>query len=333
MPVSLAVPMPLARRALLALTATATAAVTSTAQAQPAWPSRPLRLVVPFPAGSTPDLAARAVALHFAQVFGQPCVVDNRAGGGGGIGTEAIARATDDHTIGVSIGGPASTAKLVNPALGYDPALDLAPVSLLVRMPLVLAVHPAVPARDMAEFTAHAKANPGLMNYASVGAGTLGHLAIAELAARHGLEMTHVPFRSLPQGVTEMVAGRIQLMAVATGAVLPQLREGLVRALAISSEQRFAAAPEIATLTEQREGAAIWTWVGLFAPRSIPTERLARLATEARHALAEPQAVRTLTTAGFEVVASAPDDFASFILAEIARWGPLISRLGIRPDS
>ena len=152
------------RRALLALTP-GFAAAPQCLRAQGAWPDRPVRIICAFPGGSTPDLAARAIAPHLQQVLGQPVVVENRAGGGGHIGTEAVARATDGHTLGVTIGGPGSTAKILNPALGYDPATDLAPISLLARLPFVLVVHPSVPARSAAEFVAYAKANPGKISY------------------------------------------------------------------------------------------------------------------------------------------------------------------------
>lgn len=317
------------RRALLALPAT----LALPARAQPAWPDRPVRVIVPFPGGSTPDIAARAVAPYFQQVFGQPFVIENRVGAGGAIGTEAIARATDGHTIGVSIGGPASTARILNPGLPYDPVADLVPVSWLVRLPIVLAVHPAVPARSLAEFIAHARANPGLLNYGSIGPGTLGHLFSAEFAARHGLDMVHVPFRSVPQAVTELVAGRIQMMAAISGAVLGQMREGTARALAISSEGRFARAPEVPTMTELGEGEAVWTWNGLFAPVGTPPARVARLAEAAARALAAPETARTLEAAGFEVVGSGPDALRALVAAEVGRWGPVIARLGIRPES
>ena len=319
------------RRGLLA--AGAALGLPGLARAQAAWPERPVRVIVPFPGGSTPDIAARTVANHFQQTFGQPFVVENRAGGGGSIGTDVIAKATDGHTIGVSIGGPASTARVLNPQLPYDPATDLAPVSLLVRLPIVFAVHPTVPARNLEEFIAYARANPGRLNYGSVGAGTLGHLVTAEFAARHGLDMTHVPFRSVPQGVTELVAGRIQAMGAVSGAVLPQVREGAVRALGITSEGRFAAAPEIPTFTEQGQGAAIWTWIGLFAPAATPAERITRLSAEAGRALATPEAQRALTAAGFEIVGSEPGVLRNFVADEIGRWGPLIRRLDIRPES
>jgi tripartite-type tricarboxylate transporter receptor subunit TctC len=324
-------PVTLNRRGLLAAGATLAAAPAFSQGA--AWPDRPVRVIAPFPGGSTPDIAARAVAAHFQSVFGQPFVVENRAGAGGAIGTDAIAKATDGHTIGVSIGGPASTARVLNPSLPYDPARDLAPVSLLVRLPIVFAVHPSVPARNLADFIAHARANPGRLNYGSVGAGTLGHLVTAEFAARHGLDMTHVPFRSVPQGVTELVAGRIEAMGAVSGAVLPQVREGGVRALGITSEGRFAAAPDIPTFTEQGQGEAVWTWIGLFAPPGTPAERIARLSAEAGRALAAPEAARAMTAAGFEVVGSDAETLRRFVAEEIGRWGPLIQRLGIRPES
>lgn len=326
----------LGRRGLLAASAAlaTTAPMAFGARAQAGWPERPVRVVVPFPGGSTPDVAARAVAQHFQAVFGQPFVADNRAGAGGAIGTEAIARATDGHTIGVSIGGPASTAKILNPQLSYDPATDLVPVSLLSRLPFVLAVHPSVPVASVQELVAYAKANAGKLNYGSVGAGTLGHLLVAEMAARHGLDMTHVPFRSVPQAVTELVAGRIQVMAAASGAVLGQVREGAVRALAISSDDRFPLAPEIPTLQEAGEpGEGAYGWIGLFAPPGTPEERVRRLADEAGKGLAAPQTAQAMTAAGFEVVGSDPEGLRRLVTAEIDRWGALIQCLGIRPES
>jgi tripartite-type tricarboxylate transporter receptor subunit TctC len=325
------------RRDIVTLLAAGLAAPLDAPRAQSsaaAWPERPVRVIVPYPGGSTPDIAARAVAQHFQQAFGQPFVTDNRAGGGGVIGTEAIAKATDGHTIGVSIGGPASTAKILNPALAYDPTTDLVPVSLLARLPFVLAVHPSVPARSLAELIAYARANPGKLNYGSVGAGTLGHLLVAELVARHGLDMTHVPFRSVPQSVTELVAGRIQLMAAASGAVLGQVRDGQVRPVGISSEGRVPLAPDIPTLSEQGEpGGAAYGWIGLFAPPGTPAERVTRLAAEAGRALAAPQTAQAMTATGFEIVGSAPEVLRALVAAEVTRWGEVIRRLGIRPES
>jgi tripartite-type tricarboxylate transporter receptor subunit TctC len=323
------------RRATLALPLLATPSlVPFGALAQPAWPDRPVRIIVGFPGGSTPDIAARAVATHLQSVLGQPVVVDNRAGGGGVIGVEAAIRAGDGHTLAVTIGGPGSIAKILNPALAYDPQTDLAPISLLARMPFVLSVHPSLPVRSVAELIAHARANPGRLNFGSVGAGSTGHLLVAEFAARHGLDMTHVPFRSVPQSVTELVAGRIELMAAAAGAVLGQARGGQVRAIGVSGDRRMAQLPEVATLTEQGEpGAGIFAWIGLFAPAGTPAERIARLATEAGRGLSNPETGRALEAAGFEPLGTPPAVLAELIRAEVAHWGPVIRRLNIRPES
>jgi len=322
------------RRAALTLPALAGAALLSPALAQPAWPDRPVRIIVGFPGGSTPDIAARAVATHFQQVFGQPFVIDNRTGGGGTIGAEATARATDGHTLGVTIGGPGSIAKILNPALGYDPTTDLQPVSLLARMPFVLAVNSNVPARNVAELIAHARANPGRLNYGSVGAGSTGHMLVAEMAGRQGLDMTHIPFRSVPQSVTEIVAGRVELMAAAAGSVLGQVRAGQVRALAVSGDARMPQLPDVPTLTEAGEpGAGIYAWMGLFAPAAMPAERVARLAQEAGRALSNPETGRTLEAAGFEPLGTPPALLQALIQAEVAHWGPIIRRLNIRPES
>ncbi|MBY0337581.1 MAG: tripartite tricarboxylate transporter substrate binding protein [Acetobacteraceae bacterium] len=323
--------MTITRRAALALPALA---LPGLAAAQPAWPDRPVRIIVGFPGGSTPDIAARAVAQHLQTVLGQPVVVDNRAGGGGAIGAEAVARATDGHTIGVSIGGPASLARILNPQLAYDPQADLQPISLLARMPLVLSVHPSLPVRSVTELVAHVRANPGRLNYGSVGAGSTGHLLVAEMAARHRLDMVHVPFRSVPQSVTELVAGRIEVMAAAAGAVLGQARGGQVRAIGVSGERRMEQIPEVPLLTEAGEPARdVYAWIGLFAPNGVPAERIARLAEEAGRAMSNTETARALVAAGFDPMGTRPDVLARLIRDEVAHWGPVIQRLGIRPES
>jgi tripartite-type tricarboxylate transporter receptor subunit TctC len=304
------------------------------AQAQATWPDRPLRMIVSFPGGSTPDLAARAVAPHLQQVLGQPVVVDNRAGGGGNIGTEAIVRATDGHTIGVTIGGPGSTARVLNPNLSYDPATDLTPISLLARLPFVLVVHPSVPARTAAEFVAYAKANPGRISYGSTGPGTLSHLVMEDLAASVGFEAVHVPYRAVAQAVLDLVAGRLQAFFAASGGVLGQVRDGSVRALAVTAGARIPQLPDVPTMAESGvpSDPAI-AWIGMFGPASMPAERAARLAAEARVALQNPDQRVPLERAGFEPVGSSPAEFAALQRAEIARWGGLIRRLNIRPES
>lgn len=320
------------RRTLLAALP-AMAAAPDLALAQAAWPDRPVRVVVPFPPGSTPDIAARAVAAHLQTVFGQPFVAENRSGAGGNLGTDAVAKATDGHTIGVSINAPLTTAPALNPNLPYDPRRDLAPVSLLMRGAQLLLVHPDVPAQNLEQFIAHARANPGRMSFGSVGAGSGGHLAMSDIMARAGIELVHVPYRGFPEATLDLVAGRIQAMVVIAAGVLPQVREGRVRALAVTADARLPQAPEIPTLAEAgMPGAASYAWIGLIAPASMPADRVERLSAEARRGLTEPQARARMESLGFEVVASNPAEFAAFMAAEAERWGGMIRRLGIRVD-
>ncbi|PWS35456.1 tripartite tricarboxylate transporter substrate binding protein [Falsiroseomonas bella] len=324
--------MTLTRRGVLG--AATLAALPGTLAAQPAWPDRPVRVIVAFPGGSTPDMAARAVTPHLQQVFGQPFVVDNRAGGGGNIGTEAIARASDGHTFGVTIGGPGSTAKVLNPALSFDPATDLSTISLLARLPFVLAVHPSVPANTVAELLAYARANPGKLNYGSTGPGTLSHLATEDMAARENFRAEHVSYRGVAPAVLDLVAGRLQLFFAPYAGVAGQVRDGQLRALAVTGPGRMPQLPDVPTLREagvQME--PVVAWIGLFGPAGTPADRASRIAQECRVALNQPEQRRVLEAAGFEPVGSTPAEFAALQKAEIERWGGLIRRLGIRPES
>jgi len=300
---------------------------------QPAWPDRPVKLVVPFPPGSTPDVAARAVGQHFTQVFGQPFVAESRSGAGGNLGTDAVAKATDGHTLGVSINGPLTTAPALYPALPYDPARDLSPISQLVRMAQFLVVHPAVPARVFAQFVAHARANPGKLSFGSVGAGSAGHLAMEDFMARSGTRLLHVPYRGFPPAVVDLVAGRIDAMLVSAAAILPQLGGDQVRGLAVTAAARLRQAPTVPTLAEcGMAGAESYAFIGLVGPAGTPPERVARLAAEARRGLEAPSVRSAMEQAGFEVVGSDPAAFGAFLAAERERWVPLIRRLGITAE-
>jgi tripartite-type tricarboxylate transporter receptor subunit TctC len=324
----------LPRRTLLALGAAwPGAALAQGADSAARWPDRPVRIVVPYPAGSTPDIVARTVAQHLSVAFGQPFVADNRAGAGGNLGTDAVAKATDGLTIGVSINGPLSTAPALYPNLPYNPVRDLAPVSLLVRAGQVLVVHPSLPVRTVAEFIAYAKANPNALTYGSVGPGSGGHLAMEDLKARGGFQAEHVPYRGFPQATLDLVAGRINAMILTAAGILPQVRERQVNALAVTAEARLPQLAEVPTLEESGfSGAASYAWVGMIAPAGTPQARVEALAREAHVALTTGQAKQTMATLGFEVVTSSPADFTAFIASETMRWGGLIERLGIRAE-
>ncbi|MBD0272895.1 MAG: tripartite tricarboxylate transporter substrate binding protein, partial [Acetobacteraceae bacterium] len=266
--------------------------------------------------------------------FGQPFVVENRPGAGGNIGTDAVAKATDGHTVGVSINAPLSTAKALYPNLPYDPVKDLAPVSLLVRGAQMLVTHPGVPATDLAGFIAHVKANPGKLSYGSVGSGSGAHLAMVDLMSRAGLDMVHVPYRGFPPATLDLVAGRIEAMFVISAGILPQVQSGQARALAVTAESRIPQAPSVPTLAEAgMPNAASYAWIGLVAPASMPSAQVARLAEEAKRGLGDAQTRAALERAGFEVVAGTPAEFARFIAAESDRWGGLITRLGIKAEA
>ena len=324
----------LGRRAVLgAATLAANLAARGAGAAEGAWPTRPVRVIVPFPPGSTPDIAARALTAHFSRVFGQPLVAENRPGAGGNIGTDVVAKARDGHTIGVSINGPLLTARALFPRLPYDPAGDLAYVSELVRAPQLLVVHPSVPARDFAGLVAYAKSNPGKISFGSVGVGSAGHLAMEEIKARLGIDLVHVPYRGFPDATLDLVAGRIQAMIIIASGIIPQVNDGTVRALAVTADARIPQLPAVPTMAEAGlPDASSYAWIGLIAPATTPPDVVTRLGAEARAALAEPRLRGVLESSGFEVVASEPEAFAGFVTAERSRWEGLIKRLGITVD-
>jgi tripartite-type tricarboxylate transporter receptor subunit TctC len=326
--------MTLTRRGLAAALPIAAVLSSRTGRAQATWPDRPVRFIVPFPGGSSPDLTGRVVAEHLGKALGQPVVVDNRAGAGGNIGTDAIAKATDGHIIGLSINGPLTTAPALYPNLPYDPVKDLAAVSLLARGPQFLVVNNALPVTDLPGFLAHLRANPGKLAFGSVGPGSGGHLGMLDLLGRSGgLEMLHVSYRGFAAATLDLVAGRIQAMMVTTAAVLPQVQAGQVRAIAVTSANRFALTPAVPTLAEQGvANAESYGWQTMVVPASTPPERIALLAAEVQKGLREPAARQRLESAGFEVMATSPAEATAFLAQETARWGGMIRRLNIRLD-
>lgn len=298
------------------------------------FPQRTVTLIVPSTPGGTLDALARFFAQAMAPSLGRPVVVENVAGAGGLVGMQRVMRAdADGHTLAFGNMGVMAAFVATNPHAGYDPRRDLAPVSLLMRGAQLLLVHPEVPAQNLAEFIAYARANPGRMSFGSVGAGSGGHLAMSDIMARAHIELVHVPYRGFPEATLDLVAGRIQAMVVIAAGVLPQLREGRVRALAVTADARIPQAPDIPTLAEAgMPNAASYAWIGLIAPASMPADRVARLSAEAQRGLTDAQLRVRMEAVGFEVVASDPAQFAAFMAAESERWGGMIRRLGIRAD-
>ncbi|MFT8243578.1 Bug family tripartite tricarboxylate transporter substrate binding protein [Roseomonas sp. BN140053] len=326
---------PMSRRGLLGLAA-ALPAASGTVRAQTVaagWPRRPVRVIVPFSPGSTVDIAARAVTAPLQAGFGQPFVAENRTGAGGIVGVDAIAKSTDGHTLGVATNGPIALAKALYRNLPYDPARDLQPVSLLMQAPQILTVHPSLDVHDAAGLVRLARERPGALSYGSVGPGASGQLAMEAFKTMNGVDLVHVPYRGFPEAVLDQVAGRIDAMFAVAAAVLEQVRDGRLRALAVTATERFTQAPDIPTLAEQgMPGLVSVSWVGLVAPAALPRDIVARLARTAHEGLAEPTSRRALERAGFEVVGSTPEAFQTTIDAEARDFGGLIERLGIRLD-
>lgn len=302
-------------------------------RAQPAPFTRPLRMMVGFPGGSTPDIAARAVAEHLAQAFGQQVLTENRPGAGGTIATDIVARATDGHTVGVVISSCFTTAPALYPQLPYVPERDLAPLSLLVRAPQLLVVRPDLAANDVAGLIALARAQPGRLSYGSTGNGTASHLAMETLKAAQRIDLTHVTYRGFPQLAPDLISGRVDASFAIAAAFLPQVREGRLKALGVTAAQRFAQAADIPTLAEQGfADMESYAWIGLVSPSAMPEEARAALSAEAQRALADATRRQRLTAAGFEVVGSDAATFQAWAARETREWGALIRRLGITAD-
>lgn len=286
------------------------------------WPQRPLRVVVPFPPASSADAAARVITVRLAEAFGQPVVVDNRSGASGNIGAEIVARAAPDgYTTLVGTTSTHAVAVSLSEKLAYDPLRDFAPVTLLGSSPYVVLVHPSVPAATLKDLVAHARARPGQVNYASAGNASLAHLGTALFASMAGIRMNHVPYKSSALSVLDLVAGRIDLLFGTPSPVLPHLRAGKLRALAVTSARRASFLPELPTVAESGfPGYELSLWFGLFAPAGTPAPILDRLTADTRKVLAMPETREALALQGLEPGNLAPAQFAAMIRTEIDRW-------------
>lgn len=321
------------RRSLLALPALVMGPDKASSQAQP-WPQRPVRLVAVFSPGSTPDITARAIAPHLQAALGQPVVVENRTGAGGTVGTDLVAKSSDGHSFAIATNGPIALARSLYRRLPYDQERDLVHISLLVRAPQILVVNPATEVRDAPGLVRLARERRGTMTYGSVGVGAGSHLSMEALKITQGIDLTNVIYRGFPEAVVDLVAGRTDAMFAIAAAVLPQVRDGRLRALAVTSAGRFAQASEIPTLAEQGlPGMESYSWIGMVGPAGTPPEVVTRLAAACRAGLADPQTKRALETAGFEVVGSTPGDFRAAVADEVRVWGGLIDQLGIKADA
>ena len=307
--------------------------VSTTAAAQ-VYPTRPVRIIVPFPPGSTPDIVGRTVSAKLQEAFGQPVVVENRTGAGGNIGTEMAAKAAaDGYTLLIGINGPIATNKYLYKDLPYDPQKDLAPISLLASAPQMLVVVPQLKLQNFRAFVDHASANPGRLSYGSVGSGSASHLTMELLKSEAKFFAVHIPYRGFPPAVTDMLAGNIHAMFAIVPGVLPHVRAGKMTALAVTARKRSALAPEVPSVAElgypQLESLA---WIGLLAPAGTPAPTLERLSAETIKGMRAADVRELLGKQGFDVVADTPDDFRRWIRAESMKWARVIKASGATAD-
>lgn len=329
-------PVPRAFRAACALAALAVAlpALAQTGDAAASYPNRPVRLVVPFGAGSGPDLRARQLGEKLAEHWGQPVVVENRPGAGGQLAMEQVAKAAPDGYTLVMAGQSAVAIAPHLAKLRYDPLKDFTPVTRTSAGTIILVVNGALPVRTVAELVDHAQRNPGMLNAASWGSATITHLALEQFMRAAGLKITHVPYKAAGQAVAELVAGQVQLAFEFYPAVGPQVKSGRLRAIAVSGRERIPALPEVPTFTEAgvREMETISGWQGVAVPAGTPREIVDKLQAAVARVLALPDIRASYTDSGFKTVGDTPEEFAAFIRAEHARWGKLIADAGIRTE-
>ncbi len=296
------------------------------------YPTKPIHLIVPFPPGGGNDTVARAIALQISPELGQPVVIDNRPGAGGSVGAELAAKAPPDgYTLFLAGVGSHVVNPNLHAKLPYDPVKDFAPVTLIASAPSVLVVNPSVPARNIAEFTAYARANPGKLNYASNGNGSAAQLAAAMYESMAGVKMVHVPYKGIAPALTDLLGGEVQLMFGTVVALVPHIQSGKLRALAVTGKKRSPLIPDVPTLRESGlPEYEAGSWYGIEAPAGTPRPIIDQLNALIVKALRQPEVAKRLAAEGAEVVGSTPEEFGAHIRSELARVEKVVRAAGIR---
>jgi tripartite-type tricarboxylate transporter receptor subunit TctC len=298
------------------------------------YPTKPVRLIVPFPVGGIADIYGRIVAARLGETWGQPVVVENRTGAGGNIGADLVAKSPPDgYTIGIgSIGTHA-----VNPTLfsrmPYDAVNDFAPIAHLLEAEGLLVVHPSVPANSVPELIAYARANPGKLSFASAGMGTASHLAGELFKSMAKVDMNHIPYKGNVPAITDLLAGQTSLIFATMPTVLPHVKAGKLRPLATIGAERSAAAPDLPTVAEAGlDGFAVTNWIGFFAPARTAPEIVQRWNAETLRIMQTPEMQARLLNEGARFIPMSPEQFAAFVKSEIAKWAPVVRVSGARVD-
>jgi tripartite-type tricarboxylate transporter receptor subunit TctC len=315
--------------------ATAITALSARAYAADAWPARPLRIVVPFPPGGSTDILAREIALKLQDALGAPVVAENKPGAGGSIGATEVARAPPDgYTLLMGHIGTLAVNPSLYPKLAYDPRTSFAPVALVARVPNVLVVNPDVPARDVRELIALAKAKPGELRYASGGNGSAAHLAMEYFKLQAGVDLVHVPYRGTAPAVTDVLGGQVEMIMTGVPAVIEHVKAGKLRALGVSSRMPVASMPGVPTIAAAAglPGFEAIQWYGVVAPAGTPPAIVERLNAEINRALGTPALKARLETEGAEAAPDTPTAFGTMIASEIERWKVVVLRANMRPE-
>ena len=317
---------------LVAASALSGGAFARSAAAEP-WPTRHVRIIVPFVPGGATDVMARVIGNRLSQAWGQQVVVENRGGTGANIGAQAAAQSDPDGYTLYITSVPHATNRFLYSSLSYDPVADFAPVTLICTQSNIMVVPNSSPAKSVLEFIAHAKSNPGKISYGSGGIGTSVHLCGELFKRMAGIEMTHVPYRGAAPALQDVIAGRLDVIFDNITASLPQVQNGTVRGLAVTAARRVAAAPELPTIAEAGvPGFDVSTWFALFVPAKTPHAILDRINADAVAALGHPMVKERLEQFGATLVGSTPQELAAFLKAEMDRWGPVIREAKIKVD-
>jgi tripartite-type tricarboxylate transporter receptor subunit TctC len=317
-------------RTSLAIAVTGSLLALAPAAAQD-WPTKTVRIVVPFGPGSTPDMVARLIADRLQQKVGQSFVIENKPGASGNLGTDAVAKAEPDGaTIGVSIGGPLAINTLLFSKLPYDPAKDIAPITQLITQPSALVINNSLGVNSVAELVVLLKREPGKYNFGSIGNGSLSHLAMEAIALRSGTQMVHIPYPGSPQAMTAVLRGDVQMACLPAIAVTPQLGSGTVKILAVSTAQRSALLPNVPTLKEAGIDVEADAWMGLIAPARTPDVVIGKIHDEVVEAIRAPDVRDKLATQLMEPIGNSPAEFRAVIEREIARWSPVIKAIDLK---
>ena len=325
--------MKLPRRQFLHLAAGAAAVPTvpRLARAQ-TYPTRPVRLIATFSAGGVVDLVARLIAQWLSERLGQTFIVENRAGAGGNIGTEAVVRAPADGYTLLFVTAANAINTTFYEKLNFDFSRDIAPIASIVRLPFVMLVNPSVPAKTVPEFIAYARANPGKLTMASGGIGTSTHVAGELFKMMTGVNLVHVPYRGLALSLTDLLGGQVQVLFGSTSLTIEQIRAGKLRPLAVTTTTRWEGLPDIPTVDDFVSGYEASAWAGFGAPKNTPTEIVEKLNKEINAGLADPKMKARLADLGGAVLPGSPADFAKLIAEEIEKWGKVIRDAKIKPD-